>query len=74
MINTIPKDFGKVEAIPLKMVAEILGLKYHHTRKILLNTPSIGYYDYGGKRLWNKEDVLEYKRKHYIKGVSDGDI
>lgn len=74
MINAVPTDFGKVEAIPLKEVAEILGLKYHHTRKILLNTSSIGYYNYSGKRLWNKEDVLEYKRKHYVKGVSNGDI
>ncbi len=74
MINAVPKDFGKIEAITLKEVAEILGLKYHHTRKILLNTPSIGYYDYGGKRLWNKKDVLEYQSQHYVKGVSDGNI
>lgn len=48
------------ETVTLKEAAEILGLKYHTARKLLL-TANVGFIDYGVKRLWLKQDILDLK-------------
>ena len=57
--------------VALKEAAEILGLKYHHARKLLLNDNSIGFYDFNGKRMWRKSDILNYKSNHFNKPIME---
>ena len=52
------------ETVTLKEAAEILGLKYHTARKLLL-TANVGFIDYGVKRLWLKQDILDFKQSCY---------
>ncbi len=61
------RDVREATLITLKKCSEILGLTYHTTRNLLYNDNSIGYVDYGRKKLWVLEEILEYKRKHYVK-------
>lgn len=65
--NYTHADVAGKTLIDMKKTAEILGLKYHTARKMLFEDSSIGYVDYGGKKLWILDDILEYKRNHYIK-------
>lgn len=67
MLNTINKSPLEKAFLTLYEVAELLGLKYHHTRKLLLNDSSIGFYDYNGKRVWAKTDVEKFRDKHFVK-------
>ena len=60
------KDIAEKETVTLKQASDILGLKYHTARKLLLNEPTIGAINYGCKTVWLKEDILHYKRKCYI--------
>ena len=59
-------DIAEKETVTLKQASDILGLKYHTARKLLLNEPTIGAINYGCKTVWLKEDILHYKRKCYI--------
>ena len=59
-------DIAEKETVNLKQASDILGLKYHTARKLLLNEPTIGAINYGCKTVWLKEDILHYKRKCYI--------
>lgn len=59
------RDIATKETVDMKGVAEILGLKYHTARNKILKS-GLGFIDYGGKRVWIKEDIMDYKRKHYI--------
>lgn len=59
-------DIAEETLIDMKEISKILGLKYHTARKILYNCNSIGYVDYGGKKLWLLKDILEFKCSHYI--------
>ena len=59
-------DIAELETVSTKEVAEILGLKYHTARNILLTDGTIRCIDYGRKRVWIKEDVYRYKRNHCI--------
>ena len=52
------------DTVTLKEAAEILGLKYHTARKLLLNA-NVGFIDYGVKRLWLKQDILDFKQSCY---------
>ena len=52
--------------ITLKQAAQILGLKYHTARNILYNDNTIGCVDYGSKKLWVEDDILNFKCKHYV--------
>lgn len=64
--NTIVNsNIGEKVLITLKQVAEILGLKYHYTRKLMLNEKSIGFVNYGGKKLWVRDEIIRYKEAHY---------
>lgn len=64
--NTIVNsNIGEKMLITLKQVAEILGLKYHYARKLMLNEKSIGFVNYGGKRLWVRDEIIKYKEAHY---------
>ena len=70
MINVIDKSPLEKAYLTLYEVAEMLGLKYHHARKILLNDDTIGFYDYYGKRVWAKTDILAFRDRHYKKPES----
>lgn len=63
----VNNNIGDKVLITLKQVAEILGLKYHYARKLMLNEKSIGFVDFGGKKLWVKDEIIKYKEAHYIK-------
>lgn len=60
------EDIAVKETVSTKQAAEILGLKYHTARNKLLNDGTVRCIDYDGIRVWVKEDVYEYKRKHFI--------
>lgn len=64
-VNAIVNNIGNKALITLKQVAEILGLKYHYARKLMLNEKSIGFVDYGGKKLWVRDEIIRYKEAHY---------
>lgn len=59
-------DITELETVSTKEAAEILGLKYHTARNILLNDGTIRCIDYGSVRVWIKEDVYRYKRNHCV--------
>ena len=59
-------DIAEKETVTTKQAAEILGLKYHTARNILKNN-NIGFINYGNKIVWIKDDVLDFKRKCYMK-------
>lgn len=61
----VNNNIGNKALITLKQVAEILGLKYHYARKLMLNEKSIGFVDYGGKKLWVRDEIIRYKEAHY---------
>ena len=68
MDKTVAKidDIAEKETVTLKEAAEILGLKYHTARNILKKN-NIGFINYGNKIVWIKDDVLDFKRKCYVK-------
>ncbi len=64
------EDIANKKLITLSEVAKILGLKYHTARKILFNSKTIGCVDYGSKKLWVLDEVLDFKRSRYIRPVA----
>lgn len=59
-------DIAEKETVTTKQAAEILGLKYHTARNILKKN-NIGFINYGNKIVWIKDDILDFKRKCYMK-------
>ena len=59
-------DIAEKETVTTKQASEILGLKYHTARNILKKN-NIGFINYGNKIVWIKDDVLDFKRKCYMK-------
>lgn len=68
MYNTVRQTTDDVY-LTLKEVAQLLGLKYHHARKLLLEDTSIGFMQYNRKRLWLKSDILLYMQRHMVKPI-----
>lgn len=65
-------DVAKKKTITLKQAAEILGMSYHTARNRVRDEENkIGYFDYDGTISVVEEDVLRYKRNHFVspKGV-----
>ncbi len=73
MINVIKKTSIEKAYLTLKEVAEMLGLKYSHIRKLLLQDTSIGFYDYEGKRLWAKADIITFRDRHFVTPKTKGE-
>ena len=71
MLNVISKSPLEEVYLTLYEVAEVLGLKYHHARKLLLKDTTIGFYEYDGKRVWAKSDIIAYRDRHYRKPESE---
>ena len=65
-MNKTTNDIAEKETVTTKQAAEILGLKYHTARNILKKN-NIGFINYGNKIVWIKDDVLDFKRKCYMK-------
>ena len=63
--NDFCNDADTRNTVTLKEAADILGLKYHTARNLMLNNSKIGYIDYGCKRLWLRDEVVKYKLEHY---------
>ncbi len=66
MFNTVSLDGKENEFMTLIEVAEFLGLDYFHARKILLSDNSLGYYEYGRKKLWKRSEIVAFRQKHYV--------
>lgn len=66
MLNSVSLEATENELMTLIEVADFLGLDYFHARKILLSDKSIGYYEYGRKKLWKRTEILNLKQKHYV--------
>ena len=52
--------------LTIKEVADFLGLKYHHTRKLLLADSTLNCHQYGNKRMWKLSDIVAFQEKHLI--------
>ena len=50
----------------IQQVADFLGLKYHHTRKLLLADPTLNCYQFGNKRMWLLSDIVAFQERHLI--------
>lgn len=50
----------------IQQVADFLGLKYHHTRKLLLADSELECYGYGRKKLWKLSDIIAFKERHLL--------
>lgn len=55
------------DLVDLKTAAKIIGLKYSKARTLIYNDSTIGYFDFDGKKMWLKKDIISLKVKHYIK-------
>jgi hypothetical protein len=67
MINKLlNNDVINKEFVDMKQVADILCLKYHTARKLVLGNPDISFIDYGKKKLYLLDDVQEFKCKHFV--------
>ena len=53
------KDIAEKETVTLKQASDILGLKYHTARKLLLNEPTIGAINYGCKTVRIKRKLSQ---------------
>ena len=63
--DTMKNDIADKELIDMKQISKILGLKYHTARKVIFQS-KLGFVEYGKrKRLWIKEDILNFKRSCY---------
>ena len=65
--KNINNEFADKELVDLKTAAKIIGLKYSKARLLIYNDKTIGYFDFDGKKMWLKEDILALKAKHYVK-------
>lgn len=52
--------------LSIKGVANFLGLKYHHTRKLLLSDPLLKCYSYGRTKRWKLSDIIDFQERHLI--------
>ena len=50
----------------IKEVAELLGLKYHHTRNLLYADEEFKCYSYGRTRRWKLSDIIAFREKHLV--------
>lgn len=50
------------EFLSLKEVADFLGLKYHHTRNLLLADSMLVCYCYGRTKRWKLSDIIYFKQ------------
>ena len=57
---------NKEQFLTIKEVADFLGLKYHHTRKLLLADSTLNCHQYGNKRMWKLSDIVAFQEKHLI--------
>ena len=63
----IKENKMKVETfLTIQQVADFLGLKYHHTRKLLLADSTLNCHQYGNKRMWKLSDIVAFQEKHFI--------
>lgn len=60
-------NFADKELVDLKTAAKIIGLKYSKARILIYSDKTIGYFDFDGKKMWLKDDILLLKAKHYVK-------
>ena len=65
-LNNI-NNFADKELVDLKTAAKIIGLKYSKARLLIYSDKTIGYFDFDGKKMWLKDDILLLKAKHYVK-------
>ena len=56
----------KEQFLTIKEVADFLGLKYHHTRKLLLADSTLNCHQYGNKRMWKLSDIVAFQERHLI--------
>ena len=56
----------KEQFLTITEVADFLGLKYHHTRKLLLADSTLNCHQYGNKRMWKLSDIVAFQEKHFI--------
>lgn len=54
------------EFLSLKEVADFLGLKYHHTRKLLLADSTLVCYCYGRTKRWKLSDIINFRESHQV--------
>jgi hypothetical protein len=66
MLNVIKEKPIEKAYLTLKEASEMLGLKYGYLRKLLLRNTTIGFYDYEGKRLWAKADIITFRDRHFV--------
>lgn len=52
--------------LSLKEVANFLGLKYHHTRNLLLSDSLLVCYAYGRTKRWELNDIIAFRERHAI--------
>ena len=65
--NYTKENKMKVETfLTIQQVADFLGLKYHHTRKLLLADSTLNCHQYGNKRMWKLSDIVAFQEKHFI--------
>lgn len=50
--------------LSIKEAADFLGLKYHHTRKLLLKDSLLVCYEYGRTKRWELNDIIAFKERH----------
>ena len=54
------------EFLSLKEVADFLGLKYHHTRNLLLADSMLVCYCYGRTKRWKLSDIIYFRERHQV--------
>lgn len=52
--------------LSIKEVADFLGLKYHHTRNMLLADSLLVCYEYGRTKRWELNDIIAFRERHAI--------
>ena len=72
MTSPIKTKANEKKFLTQKEAADLLGLKYNYARKLLLQDMSIGFYDYQGKRLWARCELIAFRDKHYVKPQING--
>ena len=66
-ITTVKEDtVDKKNFLSIKEVAELLGLKYHHTRKLLYADTELQCYGYGRTKRWALADIIAFQERHLL--------
>ena len=47
-------------------VATYLGLDYFQAYRLLNNDKTLGYFKYGRKKVWRRQEIIEFKRRHFV--------